>query len=29
MIEHFVIDEQTIELSTFQFADADLLHPEG
>ena len=29
MIQELVIDEQTIELSTFQFADADLLHPEG
>ena len=24
-----VIDEQTIERSTFQFADSDRLHPEG
>ena len=29
MIEQLVINEQTIELSTFQFADSDLLHPEG
>ncbi len=29
MIEQLVIDEQTIELSTFRFADADLLHPVG
>ena len=29
MFEQLVIGEQTIELSTFQFADADLLHPEG
>jgi len=29
MIKQLVIDEQTIELSTIQFADADLLHPKG
>ncbi len=29
MIEQLVIDEQTIELSTFSFADSGLLHPEG
>ncbi|MEE9130869.1 MAG: hypothetical protein V3T84_12680 [Phycisphaerales bacterium] len=29
MIEQLVIDDQTIELSTIQFADADLLHPRG
>ena len=28
MIDQLVIDEQTIELSTFHFADSDLLHPE-
>jgi hypothetical protein len=29
MIEQLVIDEQTLDLSSIQFADADLLHPEG
>ena len=29
MIEPLVINEQTIELSMFPFADSDLLHPEG
>lgn len=29
MIEQLVINEQTIELSTFPFPDPDLLHPEG
>ena len=29
MIEQLVIGDETIELSTFQFADSELLHPEG
>ena len=29
MMEQLAIDEQTIDLSTFHFADSDLLHPEG